>query len=66
MEMVFQGQILGVVTMSMGVASYPEKGTRLDNSCGLLILLCTRPSRKEEIEWYLVNPFTSTFWQYVE
>ena len=30
MEMVFQGQILGVVTMSMGVASYPEKGTRLD------------------------------------
>ena len=30
MEMVFQGQILGVVTMSMGVAAYPVKGTRMD------------------------------------
>ena len=26
MEMVFQGQILGTITMSMGIASYPEKG----------------------------------------
>ena len=30
MEMVFQGQILGAITMSMGIASYPEKGTRME------------------------------------
>jgi diguanylate cyclase (GGDEF)-like protein/PAS domain S-box-containing protein len=30
MEMVFQGQILGAITMSMGVAAYPVKGTRMD------------------------------------
>ena len=30
MEMVFQGQILGSITMSMGIASYPEKGTRME------------------------------------
>jgi diguanylate cyclase (GGDEF)-like protein/PAS domain S-box-containing protein len=30
MEMVFQGQILGTVTMSMGIAAYPEKGARVE------------------------------------
>ena len=30
MEMVFQGQILGTITMSMGVAAYPDNGTRMD------------------------------------
>jgi diguanylate cyclase (GGDEF)-like protein/PAS domain S-box-containing protein len=30
MEMVFQGQILGTITMSMGIAAYPEKGTRME------------------------------------
>jgi diguanylate cyclase (GGDEF)-like protein len=30
MEMVFQGQILGTITMSMGIASYPEKGARIE------------------------------------
>jgi diguanylate cyclase (GGDEF)-like protein len=30
MEMVFQGQILGTITMSMGVASYPDKGLRTE------------------------------------
>lgn len=29
MELVFQGQILGAVTMSMGIAAYPEKGARI-------------------------------------
>jgi diguanylate cyclase (GGDEF)-like protein len=29
MEMVFQGQTLGSITMSMGVAGYPEKGLRM-------------------------------------
>jgi diguanylate cyclase (GGDEF)-like protein/PAS domain S-box-containing protein len=31
MEMVFQGQILGTITMSMGIASYPEKGARIED-----------------------------------
>ena len=30
MEMVFQGQILGAITMSMGIASYPDKGNRME------------------------------------
>jgi len=30
MDMVFQGQILGSITMSMGIASYPENGTRME------------------------------------
>jgi diguanylate cyclase (GGDEF)-like protein/PAS domain S-box-containing protein len=30
MEMVFQGQILGSITMSMGAAAYPDNGTRMD------------------------------------
>jgi diguanylate cyclase (GGDEF)-like protein len=30
-EMVFQGTILGTITMSMGVAAYPEKGTRMED-----------------------------------
>ena len=30
MEMVFQGQVLGTITMSMGIASYPEKGARIE------------------------------------
>jgi diguanylate cyclase (GGDEF)-like protein/PAS domain S-box-containing protein len=30
MEIIFQGQILGTITMSMGVAAYPEKGGRMD------------------------------------
>ena len=30
MEMVFQGQILGSITMSMGIATYPESGTRME------------------------------------
>jgi diguanylate cyclase (GGDEF)-like protein/PAS domain S-box-containing protein len=30
-EMVFQGQILGTITMSMGIASYPEKGARIED-----------------------------------
>ncbi len=30
LEMVFQGQILGVVTMSMGIAVYPQNGVRMD------------------------------------
>jgi diguanylate cyclase (GGDEF)-like protein/PAS domain S-box-containing protein len=29
-EIVFQGQILGAITMSMGISSYPENGTRMD------------------------------------
>jgi diguanylate cyclase (GGDEF)-like protein len=31
MEMVFQGQTLGSITMSMGVAGYPEKGLRMED-----------------------------------
>jgi diguanylate cyclase (GGDEF)-like protein len=31
LEMVFQGQILGAITMSLGVAAYPEKGTRMED-----------------------------------
>jgi diguanylate cyclase (GGDEF)-like protein len=31
LEMVFQGQILGMITMSMGIAAYPEKGTRMED-----------------------------------
>jgi diguanylate cyclase (GGDEF)-like protein/PAS domain S-box-containing protein len=30
LEMVFQGQILGVITMSMGIAAYPQNGVRMD------------------------------------
>jgi diguanylate cyclase (GGDEF)-like protein/PAS domain S-box-containing protein len=30
LEMVFQGQILGIITMSMGVAVYPQNGVRMD------------------------------------
>lgn len=30
LEMVFQGQILGIITMSMGVAAYPKNGARMD------------------------------------
>jgi len=30
MEMVFQGQILGAITMSMGAAAYPDNGTRME------------------------------------
>jgi len=30
MEIVFQGQILGNITISMGVAAYPDKGIRLE------------------------------------
>jgi diguanylate cyclase (GGDEF)-like protein/PAS domain S-box-containing protein len=30
MELVFQGQILGAITISMGVASYPVNGTRME------------------------------------
>ncbi len=30
MEIVFQGQILGAITVSMGVAAYPVNGTRID------------------------------------
>ena len=30
MDMVFQGQILGSITMSLGIASYPENGTRME------------------------------------
>ena len=30
MEMVFQGQILGSITMSMGIATFPENGTRME------------------------------------
>ena len=30
MEMVFQGQILGSITMSMGIATFPESGTRME------------------------------------
>ena len=30
-EMVFQGQILGAISMSMGIAGYPEKGTRMED-----------------------------------
>lgn len=30
MEIVFQGQILGAITISMGVAEYPVNGTRMD------------------------------------
>jgi diguanylate cyclase (GGDEF)-like protein/PAS domain S-box-containing protein len=31
MEMVFQGQILGSITMSMGISAYPEKGTKMED-----------------------------------
>jgi diguanylate cyclase (GGDEF)-like protein len=30
LEMVFQGQILGIITMSMGIAAYPQNGVRMD------------------------------------
>jgi diguanylate cyclase (GGDEF)-like protein/PAS domain S-box-containing protein len=30
MEIVFQGQILGSITMSMGIAAYPDNGLRMD------------------------------------
>jgi diguanylate cyclase (GGDEF)-like protein len=30
MEIVFQGQILGAITVSMGVAAYPANGTRME------------------------------------
>ena len=30
MEMVFQGQILGAITMSMGISAYPVNGTKMD------------------------------------
>ena len=31
MDMVFQGQILGTITISMGIASYPESGTKMED-----------------------------------
>ncbi len=30
LEMVFQGQILGAITMSMGISAYPVNGTKMD------------------------------------
>jgi diguanylate cyclase (GGDEF)-like protein len=30
LEMVFQGQILGTITMSMGIATYPDNATRME------------------------------------
>jgi len=30
LEMIFQGQILGIITMSMGIATYPQNGVRMD------------------------------------
>ena len=30
LEMVFQGQILGIITMFMGIAAYPQNGVRMD------------------------------------
>ena len=50
MEMVFQGQILGTITMSMGISAYPETGPKWKNSCAWLILHCTKPNRKVGIE----------------
>ncbi len=31
MEMVFQGQILGTITMSMGISAYPETGLKMED-----------------------------------
>ncbi len=56
MEMVFQGQILGSITMSMGIASYPEKGTRMEELLRVADTAFIKPSRKAGIELSPANP----------